>query len=66
MKTLGTIVLSLIAIMASLVLVLSAICAFSGDPINGAQRSDYLIWVIASLAVVAAAMWAIGKLNKKT
>ena len=66
MKTLGTIVLSLIAIVASLVLVLSTVCAFNGGIINGEKRPAYVICAIVSLAVVIAAMWAIGKLNKKT
>ena len=64
MKTLATITLSLIAIIASLIVVLSTICAFSGG-IAG-HKASYLIFVVIALAVVAAAMSAIGKLNKKS
>jgi hypothetical protein len=63
-KTLATIALSLIAIVASLALVLSTVCAFSGD-IMGFRRPAYLISVLVALAVVVAAMWVIGRLNKK-
>jgi hypothetical protein len=56
MKTLGTVVLALLAIMASLVLVLSSICAFGGAP---------GIWALLALAVVVAAIWGIAKLNRK-
>jgi hypothetical protein len=65
MKTLATITLSLIAIIASLIVVLSTICAFSGG-IAGHKDPSYLIFVVIALAVVAAAMSAIGKLNKKS
>ncbi len=65
MKTLATIVLSLVAIVASLILVLSTICTFNGD-IAGHREPWYLICAVISLAVVVVTMWAIGKLNKKT
>jgi hypothetical protein len=60
MKTLGTIVLSLVAIVASLVLVLSSICAYTSP------RGSYFICALIALAVVVAAMSAIGRLNRKT
>lgn len=66
MKTLATIALSLIAIVASLVLVLSSICAFGGG-IGGtnSERGSYLLCAIIALAVVVAAMSAIVKLNRQ-
>jgi hypothetical protein len=64
MKTLATIVLALIAIVASLTLGLSTICAFNGDP-AGHKDPSYLICALIALAVVVT-MWAIGKLNKKS
>jgi len=64
MKTLATIALSLIAIVASLTLLLSTICAFNGDML-GHKDPSYLIFAVIALAVVAVAMSAIGKLNKK-
>ena len=66
MKNVATIVLSLIAIVASLVLVLSTVCAFKGGFITGEKRPAYLICAIVALAIVVIAMWAIGRLNKKT
>jgi predicted benzoate:H+ symporter BenE len=66
MKTPLTIVLSLIAIVASLALVLSTVCTFNRGLINGEKRLAYVICAVVSLSVVIAAMWAIGKLNKKT
>ena len=60
MKTLQTVVLSLVAIVASLVVVLSSICAYMSP------RSSYVICALIALAVVVAAMSAIGKLNRKT
>jgi hypothetical protein len=64
MKTVWTILLSLVAIVASLVLALSTICAFRGN-IFGHKDPVYLICSVAALAFVVAAMWAIAKLNKK-
>jgi hypothetical protein len=65
MKTLWTILLALVAIVASLVFVLSTICTFRGD-MFGHEDPVYLICDIGALALVIAAMWAIGKLNKKS
>ena len=59
MKTLATIVLSLIAIVASLVLIASSYCAYMGG------QTVYIGWAMGALAVVVATMWAIGKLNRK-
>jgi hypothetical protein len=64
MKTLATIVLSLIAILASLVFILSSICAFGGD-FTGHRSSSYSISAVVALSVVVGAMWANGGLNKK-
>jgi hypothetical protein len=64
MKTLGTVVLALLAIMASLVLVLSSICAFGGAPGSG-YGTPFVIWALLALAVVVAAIWGIAKLNRK-
>jgi hypothetical protein len=67
MKTLATIGLSLVAIVASLVLVLSAVCAFYGGGLSGtSDRGTYVLCAIVSLAFVVAAMWAIAKLNRKS
>jgi hypothetical protein len=65
MKTLATISVSLIAIVASWLLVLSPICTFKGD-IAGHKDPSYLICPVLALAVVVGSMWALGKLNKKT
>ncbi len=64
MKPLATIALSLIAIVASLILVLSTICTFKGD-IAGHKEPSYLICAVVALAVVVVTLWAIAKLNKK-
>jgi len=64
-KTLRTIFLSLVAIVASLVLVLSTLCAYGGG-LNGTNdHGSYVLCAIVSLAFVVAAMWAIARLNKK-
>jgi mannitol-specific phosphotransferase system IIBC component len=65
MKTLATVVLSLIAIAASLVLLLSTVCAFTGGVVSGGDRSSFVICAVVSLAVVIAAMSAINHLNRK-
>jgi hypothetical protein len=65
MKTLATIVLSLIAIAASLVLLLSTVCAFTGGVVRGGDRSSFVICAVVSLAVVIAAMSAINYLKPK-
>jgi hypothetical protein len=66
MKTLATIVLSLVAIVASLVLVLSTVCAFTGGISGSSDRSSYELWAVFSFAVVAAAMWTIRRLNRRS
>ena len=65
MKTLWTVVLSLIAIGASLVFILSTICTFNGGVFSGQKDPAYLICAIVALAVVVATIWAIAKLNKR-
>jgi hypothetical protein len=64
MKTLGTIALSPIAIVASLVFVLSTLCAFHGD-FMGQRSPSYSICSVAPLSIVIGAMWVIGRLHKK-
>ena len=66
MKTLGTIGLSLVAIGASLVLVLSTVCAFNRGFLNSSDRSSYVFCAIIAFAIVVAAVWAIAKLNRKS
>jgi hypothetical protein len=65
MKTLATIVLSLVAIVASLALVLSTVCAFSGGFSGSSDRSSYVLCAIISFVIVAAAMWTISRLSRK-
>ena len=65
MKTLATIVLSLIAIVASLVLVLSTICAFTGGFSGSRDNSSYVVCALVSLVVVVVAMSTINRLNRK-
>jgi hypothetical protein len=65
MKTLATIVLSLVAIVASLVLVLSTVCAFNGGMMGSSDRSSYVLFAIISFAIVAVAMWTISRLSRK-
>ncbi len=64
MKTIRTIFLSLVAIVASLVLVLSTLCAYSES--GSSDRGTYVLCAIVSFAFVVAAMWAIVKLNRKS
>jgi hypothetical protein len=64
MKTLGTVVLALLAIMASLVLVLSSLCVFGG-PVGSGDRTPFVICALLALAVVVAAILGIAKLNRK-
>jgi hypothetical protein len=64
MKTLGTVVLALVAIMASLVLVLSSICVFGGA-VGSGNRTPFVICALLALAVVVAAISGIAKLNRR-
>jgi len=63
MNTLVTIVLSLIAIVAALVFVLSTLCAFNG---GASDRGPFTLCALVALAVVIVTMRGIRKLNKKT
>ncbi len=65
MKTLATIVLSLIAIVASLVLVLSTTCAFTGGFSGSRDRSSYIVCAAVSLVVVVVTMSSINRLNRE-
>jgi hypothetical protein len=65
MKTLATIVLSLIAIVASLVLVLSTICAFTGGLSGSRDHSSYVACAVVSFVIVVVAMSTINRLNRK-
>ena len=64
MKTLATIVLSLIAIIASVVLVFSTMCAFAGGLSNG-DRGSFVLCAVISLVFVIVSMSAINRLNRK-
>jgi hypothetical protein len=65
MKTLRAIFLSRVAIVASLVLVLSTLCAY-GSGLNGTNdRGSYVLCAMVSLAFAVAAIWEIAKLNKE-
>lgn len=66
MKALRTIFLSLVAIVASLIFVLSSLCAYGGG-LNGTHddRWSYVLCAVVSLAFVVAAIWAIATLNKE-
>lgn len=65
MKTLATVVFSLVAIVASLVLVLSTICTFSGGMYGRESRGPFLICALIALAVVVVSIWAIRQINRK-
>lgn len=66
MKTLATIALAFISVVASLCFVLSSVCAYNGG-ISGSrsQQKVYLLWAIFYLAVVVTAMAVIRKINRK-
>jgi hypothetical protein len=66
MRTLATIVLSLVAIAASLVLVLSTVCAFTGGFSGSSDRSSYVLCAIVSSAVIALVMLANSELNRRS
>jgi hypothetical protein len=65
MKTLATIALSLIAIVASLALILSTTCALNGD-FMGHKDPLYFLWAAVSLVVVIACMRTIRTLKRKS
>jgi hypothetical protein len=65
-KTLRTIFLSLVAIVASLVLVLSTLCAYGGGLNGTSDRGTYVLCAMVSLAFMVAAIWAIAKLNRRS
>jgi len=64
-KALRTIFLSLVAIAASLVFVLSTLCAYGGGLGGTNDRGSYVLCAMVSVAFVVAAMWAIAKMNKE-
>ena len=66
MKVLATIALSLVAIVASLVLLLSTVCAISGGGAggNGALGAAIICGHVALLVDIVS-ISAIGKLNRK-
>jgi hypothetical protein len=64
-KALRTTFLSLVAIVASLILVLSTLCAYGGGLNGTADRGSYVLCALVALAFVVAAIWAIAKLNKE-
>ena len=66
MKTLATVVLAVISVIASLCFVISGLCAYTGG-INGlsGRQPLYFAWAVFYLAIVIAAMTAIKRLNRK-
>jgi uncharacterized membrane protein len=65
MKTLATVVLSLVAIVASLTLALSTICAFSGGMYGREGRGPFIVCALVALAVVVVSLRTIAHLNRK-
>ena len=66
MKTLATIILAFVAIIASLFFVLSSVCAFSGGFTGTGDRPPYIVCAIIALAVIIGAIFAISKINRKS
>lgn len=66
MKTLATVILAFVAIIASLFFVLSSICSFTGGFTGTGDRPSYISCAIVALAVIIAAMFAISKINRKS
>jgi hypothetical protein len=62
MKVLGTIFFSLTAILASLVFLLSSLCASAS---SGQDRQTFMLVALAALVIVIASMWKIAVLNRK-
>jgi hypothetical protein len=63
MKILGTIVLSIVAILGALLFALLSSCALSRYP-NG-YRAEYAVYALITAAGTAGAIWAIARLHRK-
>jgi len=63
MKILGTIVLSIGAILGALLFVLLSSCALSRQA--GSYRAEYAVYALVDAAGTAAAIWAIARLHRK-
>jgi hypothetical protein len=64
MKILGTIALAFVVLIASLVCLLSSICAVSGGW-SGSGRAGFAFTALVFLGVAIGAVMLIGKLNRK-
>jgi hypothetical protein len=64
MKTFATVALSLIAIAASLLLLLSTVCAFMTG-LNTVAGHELLAFDVVLLIIIGAAIWTVGKLNRR-
>ena len=64
MKILGTIALSFVVLIASLLCLLSSICAVSGGS-SGSGRAGFAFTALVFLAIAGGAVTLIGKLNRK-
>jgi hypothetical protein len=65
MKILGTIALTVVVLVSSLVVFLSSVCAFSSG-FGASGRLSFAICAAVALAVDVAAIWGIARLNRKT
>lgn len=65
MKTLATIILSFIAIIAALVFVLASLCAVNGGYSGQKWQASNVICAVIALAVVVVSMWAIRQINRR-
>lgn len=65
MKILGTIALAFVVLIASLVCLLSSICALSGGW-SGSGRAGFAFTALIFLGIAIGAVMLIGKLNRKS
>ena len=61
MKTFATVVLSLTAVFASVIFLISSTCAFAGN-----MAASLVISALVALGVAVACVVAIGKLNRQS
>lgn len=64
MKTLATIALGFVVLIASLICLLSSICAVSGGS-TGTGRAGFAVTAVVSLGVAIGAVTLTAKLNRK-
>jgi len=64
LRILGTIVLSLALIVAAILLLMFSSCAFSRSFSPGV-RANYGFFALIDLVVIAAGVWALGRLNRQ-